>query len=94
MTLEARQGNKVVTRIRGLEPFGLELSSLAKDCQKKFACAASVCAVNGIAHQKEVVIQGHLGLEVEMFLSNQLKLPKHLIELVTQKGVKAKKKAT
>jgi len=92
--LEARQGNKVVTRIRGLEPFGIDLPLLSKECQKKFACAASVGAVNGIPHLKEIVVQGNLSFEIESFLLAHLKLPKGIIEITAQKGVKAKTKKT
>ena len=41
VAVEARMGNKVVTHIRGLELFGVDVVGLAKDCQKRFACAAT-----------------------------------------------------
>ena len=41
VAVEARMGNKVVTHIRGLELFGVDAVGLAKDCQKRFACAAT-----------------------------------------------------
>jgi translation initiation factor 1 (eIF-1/SUI1) len=128
ITIEARMGNKVVTHIKGLEIFRVDLTSMVKDCQKKFACSASVgiipgtlkhlyiykyvyinvytgihiCihinihiyvyTISGMIHDKEIVIQGHLALEVEVYLSDTWSIPKTYITSNILKGVKAKKK--
>ena len=41
---------------------------------------------------KEVIIQGHLAAEVEMYLVGTYDVPKHLIRSSILKGVKPKKK--
>jgi translation initiation factor 2D len=58
LLIEARQGNKVVTRVTGLEAFGIFPDQFAKDCQKRFACSATV---NQITGQKQKVRLSFLG---------------------------------
>lgn len=85
--------SRVLTAVSGLEALGIDLTDLAKDCQKKFACAA---AVSPVAYQKaginELIIQGHLGSELEEYLTNELGIPKSLISIKLAKGLKMKKK--
>ena len=58
----------------------------------RFACSVSVSAVPGVPQDKEVVVQGNCGSELEDLLHKKWGIPKHLIEVSTGKGVKAKKK--
>ena len=92
VTVETRMGNKVVTHIRGLEVFGVDLGGFVKDCQRRFACAASAGFVPGMVKDREVVIQGHLSAELEGLLVEQCGVPRHLIEVKVAKGVKPKKR--
>lgn len=46
----------------------------------------------GMLKEKEIIIQGHLALEVEMYLISTYDMPKHLISSKVLKGVKPKKK--
>jgi translation initiation factor 2D len=92
VTVETRMGNKVVTHIRGLEVFGVDLQAFTKDCQKRFACAASTGLVPGMVKDREVVVQGHLSSELEGLLVEGCGVPKHLIEVKVGKGVKPKKR--
>ena len=52
----------------------------------------ALSAVPGIAHHKEVVIQGNLAYEAEVYLVEQRGVPKSLIDIDTSKGAKLKKK--
>lgn len=41
---------------------------------------------------REIVIQGHLAVEVESYLTDTCNIPSHLIDSKILKGVKPKKK--
>ena len=64
--VEARQNRKkFITRIRGLEEYGINGSEFANDVAKRFACSASIEEdPAGRANLKkghvELVFQGHL----------------------------------
>lgn len=63
--LEQRQGNKFMTKIRGLEVFGIDLNQFVKDCQKTFSCSATLANLTGKQSKfKEVLIQGNVAKEV------------------------------
>ena len=46
----------------------------------------------GMVKEREIIIQGRLASEVEMYLISTYDMPKHLIASKVLKGVKAKKK--
>ena len=46
-----------VTRVRGIEVYGLDPEILCKEWQKKFACSVSVSLVPGMTKEKEIVMQ-------------------------------------
>eukprot|EP01036_Dinobryon_divergens_P027497 gene27497-36281_t len=62
------------------------------DCQKRFACSVSLSAVPGVPQDKEVVVQGNFGSEIEDMLHKVWGIPRHLVDISHGKGVKAKKK--
>jgi translation initiation factor 1 (eIF-1/SUI1) len=41
ITVETRAGNKTVSRVQGLEHFGISIDEFARECRKKFACSVS-----------------------------------------------------
>jgi translation initiation factor 1 (eIF-1/SUI1) len=57
ITVEARMGNKVVTHIRGLDIFGIDMATFSKECSKKFAASSTIGPVNTNPKEKEIVIQ-------------------------------------
>ena len=58
----------------------------------RFACSVSLSAVPGVPQDKEVVVQGNFGNEIEDMLHKVWGIPRHLIDITHGKGVKAKKK--
>lgn len=87
------RGGRHVTTIVGLEGFGFdlrELDKLASELKNHFACAVSVqeAAVGSTGH--ELIIQGHVGLEVQAHLAKELGVPQKYLEL--NMGGKGEKK--
>lgn len=59
LTIEKRTGNKMVTRIVGLEVFGIVPATLAEELSKKCACSTSTAQAVGAAKGvMEVLVQG------------------------------------
>lgn len=82
--VEFRQGNrrKFLTRIRGMEEYGVEGESLSQDVSHRFACSATIetAPVGRPALKKgrvELVFQGHLSEELTALLSGDEKLTSH-----------------
>lgn len=82
--VEFRQGNrkKFLTRIRGMEEYGIEGESLSHDISHRFACSATIetAPVGRPALKKgrvELVFQGHLSEELTALLSGDEKLTSH-----------------
>ena len=61
-------------------------------CVCRFACSVSLSAVPGVPQDKEVVVQGNFGNEIEDMLHKVWGIPRHLVDISHGKGVKAKKK--
>ena len=59
---------------------------------RRFACSVSLSAVPGVPQDKEVVVQGNFGSEIEDMLHKVWGIPRHLVDISHGKGVKAKKK--
>lgn len=88
---EKRMGNKRVTIVSFLEPFGIHVSEFAAEAQKEFAASCtSQAAMNGNATE-EVMIQGQFVTQVGEYLKNKLKIPKEYITMSWAKGVSKKK---
>jgi translation initiation factor 2D len=82
--VENRQGNKrkYLTRIRGMEEYGIDGESLSNDVSHRFACSASIetCPVGRPALKKnrvEIVFQGRLDVELTALLTGDEKLSTH-----------------
>ncbi|KAL3780317.1 hypothetical protein ACHAWO_010104 [Cyclotella atomus] len=82
--VEFRQGNKkkFLTRIRGMEEYGVNAELLCNDVSTRFACSGSVEAspVGRAALKKgrvELVFQGHLSEELTALLTGDEKLSTH-----------------
>eukprot|EP00985_Skeletonema_marinoi_P009433 scaffold4392_cov138-Skeletonema_marinoi.AAC.17 len=82
--VENRQGNKrkFLTRIRGMEEYGIDGKSLSNDVSHRFACSASVESnpVGRPVLKKncvEIVFQGRLDVELTALLTGDEKLSTH-----------------
>lgn len=70
--MEKRQGRKTVTRVFGLEPFGVDPKGLAEELQK--ICAGSATVGQAVALKPgllEVMVQGSQAKEVEKALEKR-----------------------
>ncbi|KAL7434745.1 hypothetical protein ACHAXM_004255 [Skeletonema potamos] len=82
--VENRQGNKrkFLTRIRGMEEYGIDGKSFANDVSHRFACSASV-ETNPVGrpalkkNRVEIVFQGRLDVELTALLSGDEKMSTH-----------------
>jgi translation initiation factor 2D len=77
-----RQSKKFITRVRGLEAFGIDPVQFSKDVAHRFACSASVDdeADGRAALRKghaELVFQGNLADEMEALLLSDESLTSH-----------------
>lgn len=81
--VEARQNRKkFITRVRGLEEYGINGPEFANDVAKRFACSATVeeNPVGRAALKKgnvELVFQGHLVEELQALLTGNSKMTSH-----------------
>lgn len=72
VVLERRQGKKSVTRIHGLEPFGVDSRQLADELQKVCAGSATVGQGTGLKPGLlEVLVQGSQAAVVEKALARR-----------------------
>jgi translation initiation factor 2D len=72
VTMEKRQGKKTVTRISGLEPFGVDPKQLAEELQR--VCAGSATVGQGVGLKSgllEVMVQGSQSKVVEKALEKR-----------------------
>jgi translation initiation factor 2D len=76
-----RQSNKYVTKVTGLEAFGIDPDAFAKDASHRFACSSSVTTPNGGNNSStstaEVLFQGNLVNELEALLRSDPTLSAH-----------------
>jgi translation initiation factor 1 (eIF-1/SUI1) len=103
LAVESRgQKGTYVTRIRGLEPYGIDGKQLAKDVSVRLACAAGV---DDDEREETVTLQGRFEEEIEALLTGDDKavehggvkggeyfIPKEVVEVVFGKGVSGGKK--
>ncbi|KAH0612194.1 uncharacterized protein H6S33_010246 [Morchella sextelata] len=72
--LEKRQGKKTVTRVSGVEPFGIDPRVMAEELQKTCAGSASVALLHGCSPRNpvmEVTVQGPQKKAVEEYLGRR-----------------------
>jgi translation initiation factor 2D len=76
-----RQSNKFVTKVSGLEAFGIDPDAFAKDASHRFGCSSSVTAPqpggNSSTSTAEVLFQGNLVNELEALLRSDPTLSSH-----------------
>ncbi|CAM9209708.1 unnamed protein product, partial [Heterosigma akashiwo] len=79
--VEKRQGNKHMTKVSGLETYGVDPDIYARDAQRVFASSSSTEDVPGKnSRAKIVLIQGHLANDVAENLTQTFQIPPKLIE--------------
>ncbi len=79
---EQRQGKKHVTRVAGLETFGVNLSELASEFSKLFAASSVVQQLPGKNAGEEVLIQGNVISGCVDHLTMKLNIPKKYIQIL------------
>ncbi|KAJ2063820.1 hypothetical protein GGI17_001452 [Coemansia sp. S146] len=88
---EKKMGSKAITRVSGLEPYGIDPSSLAKELRTACASSTTVDAIPGKKSAQMVLVQGHHIVTLTKLLE-QHRLPVRLISVVDKSGrAKAKK---
>ena len=80
--VEKRQSQKFITRVRGVEEYGIDAETFCRDVSKRFACAGAIETDVGRRaalkkNQVELVFQGHLAAELHAFLSGDDRLSTH-----------------
>jgi len=86
---ERRGGHKSVTRVKGLETFGVSPANVAKELRKSFAASTTVNNIPGSAKSKspalqEVIIQGKMNKAVVDYLVSTYKIPAKFIETASK----------
>ncbi|KAJ2489323.1 hypothetical protein IWW37_004060 [Coemansia sp. RSA 2050] len=88
---EKKMGSKVITRVSGLEPYGIDPQTLAKELRTACASSTTVDAIPGKKNAQMVIVQGHQIAALTRLLE-QHRLPARLISVVDKSGrAKAKK---
>ncbi|KMS64947.1 hypothetical protein BVRB_041000, partial [Beta vulgaris subsp. vulgaris] len=83
-------GQKIRTRVKNLEAFGLDSNVVAQQGQKRFACSTTVKPLPGKSKMTlyEVLIQGRFDKEICDYLKTSMGIPLHLISVV-RKDIKS-----
>ncbi|KAJ2525184.1 hypothetical protein GGI11_000217, partial [Coemansia sp. RSA 2049] len=87
---EKKMGNKVVTRVIGLEAYGIDPAEIAKELRTLCASSTTIDPVPGKKNEHSVLVQGHQVSAVIKLLDSRCKLPERLLTVVDKTG-KAKK---
>ncbi|KAJ2549354.1 hypothetical protein EV175_004481 [Coemansia sp. RSA 1933] len=87
---EKKMGNKIVTRIIGLEAYGIDPAEIAKELRTVCASSTAVDPVPGKKNAYSVLVQGHQVPAVTKVLDKRCRLPQQLLTVVDRTG-KAKK---
>jgi translation initiation factor 1 (eIF-1/SUI1) len=85
--VEPRQGRKWMTRILGLQAYGVDVKDVARRCQKKFASSATVVKAPGQKGKIEVFevnVQGSWEEQTVAMLTTELNIPSKYIESSTK----------
>ncbi|CAM9378933.1 unnamed protein product [Ectocarpus sp. 6 AP-2014] len=90
--VEKRQGNRHATKVRGLEAYGIDPSTLGRQVQKRFACSTAAQPAPGTnGKYQELMLQGHLASELEDLLSEEMGIPRRFLTTGFSKGAKPRK---
>ncbi|KAJ1772909.1 (ABC) transporter [Coemansia sp. RSA 1843] len=87
---EKKMGNKVVTRVIGLEAYGVDPADIAKELKTICASSTTVDPVPGKKNAHSVLVQGHQVVAITKLLAMRCKLPQQLLTVVDKTG-KSKK---
>jgi translation initiation factor 2D len=93
LSVHSRSGNKKVTLIHNLEPFGLDPKEVAHRCQVGVAASTSVgAAENRKPGSVEVLVQGNQLAFISKLLLNEYKIPRKFINGLEEPQKKKKGK--
>lgn len=87
--IEARGGNKIVTRIQGLHHFGLDPKEVGKKASKKFASSPGTGNPDAKGRE-ELLLQGNLEKQGPLFLNQEYNIPLKHIKVEVKGNVKKK----
>jgi translation initiation factor 1 (eIF-1/SUI1) len=59
----------MITKLTGIEPFGIDGGMMARECQKKFACSASYAACISRPSIMEISIQVSMSISISISIS-------------------------
>lgn len=93
VVLDTRQGKKTVTRVSGVEPFGVDPKAMADELQRTCAGSASVAQLMGSSPKNpvmEITVQGPQRKAVEMYLEKR-GVGARFVNVVDKTGGKGKK---
>jgi len=88
--VEQRQGKKHVTRVSGLETFGIVPSALSSEFSKLFAASTTIQQLPGKNAGEEILVQGNVLKGVSDYLTDKLCIPKKYIEVLDKSLTKKK----
>jgi translation initiation factor 2D len=82
VSVETRQGKKLMTRIGGLEIFGVDPAIFAREAQRAFSCAATT-QQSTVKHKSamEVLVQGNVASDVGTKLQQMYNIPSQLVKV-------------
>ncbi|KAJ2390325.1 hypothetical protein GGI23_005646, partial [Coemansia sp. RSA 2559] len=83
---ERKMGNKVVTRVIGLEAYGIDPAEIAKELRTVCASSTTVDPVPGKKNAYSVLVQGHQVPAVTKILDKRCKLPQQLLTVLDRTG--------
>ncbi|KAJ1796975.1 hypothetical protein LPJ59_003421 [Coemansia sp. RSA 2399] len=83
---ERKMGNKVVTRVIGLEAYGIDPAEIAKELRTACASSTAVDPVPGKKNAHSVLVQGHQVPAVTKILDKRCKLPQQLLTVLDKTG--------
>jgi len=81
--VEHRQGKKYVTKVTGMESFGIDADTLANDLKTLMAASTSISPLPGKNNKnQEVMVQGRAMTELANHLMTTYSVPKKYIEVL------------
>ncbi|KAI8989353.1 hypothetical protein BDB01DRAFT_718788 [Pilobolus umbonatus] len=93
ITQEVRQGRKTVTKVTGVEGFGLEVEEIAKELTRLCASSATFNPIHGVSPKNplyEIMVQGPQIKNVTGLLLSK-SVPKRYIDVIDKTGKQKKK---
>jgi translation initiation factor 2D len=88
VSTERRAGNRYMSKIKGLELFGIDCVLFAKEAARIFSASATVA--ESIGNTKEVLVQGNITGEIANKLHEMYKIPPQYVSIQANSTTKKK----